>query len=321
MRSLFSRVLVVGLLIMAAVLAVALPYHLSHREVQHLDAGTRSQLGGKYARLAVGVTHYVLDVPSTKSPSGGSSVVVLVHGGTIPLWNWDVQVPALTAAGYTVLLYDHLGRGYSDRPAGPYDRRLYRRQLEQLLAHLGIRQPVDLVGISFGAATAASFTAANPRKVRKLVLLAPVVHYSEGKALFSLASVPGLGEWYARVVSVPGTVKRAAKFFAESGADPGYNRRFQEQILFAGYERALLSMSRTDALTDYRPIYRALGAHPVLLVWGDADRDIPEEHIAFLRRTLTTHKYLQLAGAGHGLNIQRSPEINRAIVNFLGPPR
>lgn len=312
------RRMAVGVLMGALALAVVLPYLLSHREDRALDGATRKQLGGTYVRLKCGVTHYVLDPPGRGTAPGEARVVVLVHGGTIPHWNWDMQVPALTAAGYRVLRYDQLGRGYSDRPGGPYDRALYRAQLEQLLDALKITGPVDLVGLSFGAATAASFAAANPARVRRLALLAPVVHFSEGKALFSLAAVPGLGEWFARVVSVPGTIKRAAAFFKESGAPPRFVERFEEQIRFAGFEGALLSMSRGDALTDYRPIYRALGKMPALIIWGDADDNIPREHIAFLRRTLSGHQYLELPGAGHGLNIQRRDQVNRALVAFLG---
>jgi len=296
----------------ALVSSLALPYALSHREARALDEPTRRALGGDYVRLSDGVTHFELTGPP------GGPVVALVHGGTIPHWNWDVQVPALRDAGYRVLRYDHYGRGYSDRPAIDYDRALYRRQLRELLDALHIER-AHLVGISFGGATSASFAAAWPDRVGRIALIAPVVHYAEGKALFGLAGIPGLGEWYARVFSVPGTLARATTFFEESGADPGYVARFEEQTLLEGYERALLSMSRTDALTDYRDTYAALAGREILLVWGSADHDIPRAHIDYLRETLQGHEYVELEGAGHGINIQRSDEVNRLLIDFLSP--
>ncbi len=310
--------MLVGGIVTTGALALIVAYRLSHRETEELSPDLRAELGGRYVTLSTGVTRYAVDAPDGAPPEAPlAKVVVMVHGGTIPHWNFNDQVPALTAAGYTVLRYDLFGRGHSDRPAVPYDRGLYRRQLEELLDKLEVEGPVDLVGISFGGATIANFAASNPDKVRKMVFLAPVVHYAEGKKLFSLASVPGLGEWYARVISVPGTISRATSFFEESGADPSFAELFDEQTRYVGYERALLSMSRTDALTDYRPVYEALETRPTLLVWGDADEEIPRAHVDFLRRTLAEHEYLELPGAGHGLNIQRRDEVNRAIVDFL----
>jgi len=294
-------------------LGLATPYLLSHREDRVLDEPTRESLGGDYVRLSDGVTHYELSGPS------GAPVVALIHGGTIPSWNWDPQVPALLGAGFRVLRYDHFGRGRSDRPEVAYDRALYRRQLLELLNALEIER-VHLVGISFGGATAASFTAAHPERVETIALLAPVLHYAEGKALFGMAAVPGLGEWYARVFSVQNTVDRAAAFFEESGADPDYASRFEAQTRYRGYEQALLSMSRTDALTDYRETYQALAEREILLVWGTEDHDIPRTHIDHLRQILRGHRYTELDGAGHGLNIQQSEAINRLLLDFLERP-
>ena len=85
-----------------------------------------------------------------------------MHGATIPMWIWDPQVESLTKAGFSVLRYDLYGRGYSDRPHTEYNRDLYRSQLLELLDQLGIKEPVDLVGMSLGGAIATDFTANYP---------------------------------------------------------------------------------------------------------------------------------------------------------------
>ncbi|MBW2214946.1 MAG: alpha/beta hydrolase, partial [Deltaproteobacteria bacterium] len=261
-----------------AVLLIAIlgPYLALHREARTLDAATRKALGGTYVTLPSGVTHYELSGPAD------GPTVVLIHGGTIPFYAWDAQVPALHDAGFRVLRYDHFGRGHSDRPQVDYDRALYQKQLQDLLAALDIEGRVNLVGVSFGGAIAATFAEAHPERVAKLVLIAPVVDYAEGKALFGLAQVPLLSDWYARVSSVRATVARANGFFEESGADPNYAQRFEEQTRFEGYEQALLSMSRTNALTSYRDTYAALGDQPTLLLWGSDDAEIPREHMELL---------------------------------------
>jgi len=292
-------------------LAILGPYIALRREARVLDAPTREALGGTYITLPGGVTHYELSGPA------GGPVVVLIHGGTIPFFTWDAQMPALREAGFRILRYDHFGRGYSDRPEVSYDRAFYRKHLESLLGALGIEGPVNLVGVSFGGAIAATFVEARPERVAKLVLIAPVVDYAEGKALFGLAKVPFLSEWYARVFSVRATVARANGFFQESGADPSYAARFDEQTRFEGYEQALLSMSRTDALTSYHDTYGALGDQPTLLLWGSEDAEIPREHMEFLQENLPKVSLVEIEGAGHGVTIQRKEELNRRLVEFL----
>jgi len=302
-------------LLAVTLLAIVGPYLALHREARTLDAPTRDALGGTYVTLPSGVTHYELTGPAN------GQVVVLIHGGTIPFFTWDALMPAVLEAGFRVLRYDHFGRGYSDRPRADYDRALYQKQLEDLLGALDIKGPINLVGASFGGAIAATFAQADPERVAKLVLIAPVVDYAEGKALFGLARVPVLSEWYARVFSVRATVARANGFFHESGADPSYAKRFDEQTRFEGYEQALLSMSRTDALASYHDTYAALGDQPALILWGSEDSEIPREHMEFLRDNLGNASLVEIQGAGHGVSVEREEEVNRRIVEFLSESR
>ncbi len=302
----------VVVLVVASVVVV--PYLGLRRETRVLDAAARGAAGGTYVVLRDGVTRYELSGP-TDGP-----VVVLIHGGTIPYYVWDAQVQPLVERGFRVLRYTQFGRGYSDRPDVTYDRALYQRQLEELLAVLEIESPVTLVGLSFGAAVAATFAQAHPERVAKLALIAPVVDYAEGKSLFALAKVPLVAEWYVRVFAVRGAIARAASFFEESNADPSYARLFDEQTRFEGFERSLLSFSRSDALEHYYDTYAALGAQPKLLIWGTADPEIPRAHIDFLREKLESVTYVELAGAGHGVAVERKDEVNRSLSSFLAIP-
>ena len=119
-------------------------YLAMDREDLVLDATVWNRQDGDIVRLSDGITHYRWD----GSPTG--QVVVLLHGGTIPSWEWDPVVPYLAGAGLRVLRYDMFGRGFSDRPTVTYNRDLFCSQLLELLVRLGVVQPVDLVGTSFG---------------------------------------------------------------------------------------------------------------------------------------------------------------------------
>ena len=89
--------------------------------LKELTPEVRAKLPGEFVQLEDGVVSYYW-----KGPEKGD-IVVLVHGLSTPKFVWDGNVDALVAAGKRVLVYDHLGRGFSDRPDIVYDGDLYIR--------------------------------------------------------------------------------------------------------------------------------------------------------------------------------------------------
>ena len=138
-----------------AILFIALVgvYFILDPENKILDESEREKLGGSYINLSDGITHYRLSGPVD------GKVVVLVHGGTVPMWTWNKQVEAFNDAGFRVLSYDKYGRGYSDRPNVTYDQELYKKQLLELVDELELTQKFDLIGLSVGGGTVVNLTA------------------------------------------------------------------------------------------------------------------------------------------------------------------
>src|SRR5262249_375122 len=120
-------------------------YVYADPEQRTLDSTSRTKMSGQFAKLTDGYTHYELSGPSR------GRVVVLAAGFSVPYYIWDPTAKALTSAGFRVLRYDYYGRGYSDRPAIPFNDEMYVRQLDELLSSVQISGPIDLAGISFGA--------------------------------------------------------------------------------------------------------------------------------------------------------------------------
>ena len=116
-----------GIILIATAAGIGAVYMALNSEREAMDDTARARLGGSYLRLTHGVTHYALD------GADDGPVVVLVHGGTIPMFTWSEIVPGLTDRGFRVLRYDMYGRGRSDRPAVEYNRALYLEQLVELL--------------------------------------------------------------------------------------------------------------------------------------------------------------------------------------------
>lgn len=90
-------------------------------ESEELTSRVIPRFGGQFIDLACGRTHYEV--------SGNGEPVVLVHGYATPFYIYDKVFAELVAAGYRVLRYDLLGRGYSERVKRVYDADLFAEQL------------------------------------------------------------------------------------------------------------------------------------------------------------------------------------------------
>lgn len=285
-------------------------YWIFDPENNELNETTRSRLGGKYIRLSDGVTHYKLGGPEK------GKVVVLVHGGTAPIWTWDKQVPALMEAGFKVLSYDQYGRGYSDRPEVTYDQKLYQRQLLELVDKLGLKEPFHLIGLSMGGATAVNFTARYPHRVRKLVLISPVINNFKVPSVFR---IPVFGEFMARIIGVRVIVKRFKSLLEGKSESEKYTELFVEQTTYKGFQRSILSMLRNDAVGNYNMAYQTVSKQKrdVLLIWGTDDTEITTEMIRDIQSFIPNVTFKPIEGVGHGIVFQKPEEVNKLIISFL----
>lgn len=100
---------------------------------------------------------------------GEGPAVVLVHGLGLNRRMWQWQLDALLPH-FTVVQYDLLGHGDSDKPPGPYHMQHMIDQLDHLLLELDIRQ-CALVGFSLGGMIAQAYTLSRPEKIKALAVL------------------------------------------------------------------------------------------------------------------------------------------------------
>lgn len=102
----------------------------------------------------------------------GARTIVLLHGFPQTWWEWRGVIPALAAAGYRVVAPDYRGAGHSWRPAGGYDKRTMAADIHRLLhEHLGVKQPVAVVGHDIGLMVAYAYAQAYRDEVSHLVVI------------------------------------------------------------------------------------------------------------------------------------------------------
>jgi pimeloyl-ACP methyl ester carboxylesterase len=220
--------------------------------------------------------HYV-------TAGAGARTVVLVHGFPQTWRQWRHVIPPLADAGFGVVAPDYRGAGQSWRPPGGYDKRTMAEDIRRLVReHLGIEEPVAVVGHDIGLMVAYAYAQAHGDEVSHLVVAdAPL----PGTAVFDrLRSDPRV--WH----------------FAFHGA------RDVPEMLVAGRERQYLQAfinarifdpsAISDADLDaYASAYSAPGAMRAgFEVYRAFDQDAEDNRAALARNGKLTMPVLAVGG-------------------------
>ena len=302
----------------AALLLIALAigaYALALTGLKDLDDAAREELGGLYLSTDRGVLSY------TRDGEANAPAVILVHGFSTPKFVWEQITPQLVGAGYQVITYDHLGRGFSDRPEGPYNAALYRDELSALIENLELATPVRLVGYSMGGANVVDYTAENPTQVKQLVLIAPA-GYMRGATSNSPLLAPGLGEWLMTVFGKQVTYAGIKEEVDAGRAPADMLDKFEKQAGYRGYTDALLSTLRHFPMADQAHRYKIVGNTdvPVTAIWGTADKVVPYDGAALMAGDVPQLKLVTVDGANHNLTFGLADTVAGAILDALGEP-
>jgi pimeloyl-ACP methyl ester carboxylesterase len=117
---------------------------------------------------ANGIDHHVQEMGPAGAP-----IVVCVHGiGTDSLASFYFTVAKpLADAGLRVVMYDLRGHGRTGRPPTGYTLDDYVDDLSGVLDQVDAREPVYLVGNSFGGTIAFSFAVRHPERVAGIAVI------------------------------------------------------------------------------------------------------------------------------------------------------
>jgi pimeloyl-ACP methyl ester carboxylesterase len=242
---------------------------------------------------------------------GAGEAVVLLHGFPQHGGSWDGIRPALTGAGYRVVVPDQRGCSPGARPPG---RRAYvlaeaAADVLALLDELGIER-VHLVGHDWGGAVGWRLAVRAPDRLRSLTSVC--TPHPRALARSMLTSGQALRSWYMGFVQLPVLPERVLL-----AADGRLLRRALHRAgLPAGtdyVDRLLDAGALTAALNWYRaiPYDRGPGGPvttPTLYVWGTGDTALgPAAATATGRYVTGPYTFLPLPGGSHWIP-EREPE-------------
>lgn len=295
-------------------LVVLVAYRIKDPERRTLDDRARAAAPGRVVRLADGVTHYEVAGPDT------GRVVVLAAAFSVPAYLSDSLFQRLGRAGFRAIRFDYYGRGWSDRPKTTYDLALFDRQLAGLLDSLGVSGPVDLAGLSFGAAIVTDFADQHPDRVRSLIYINPV--FNTGRPLPPRERTALAWDWY--MVFRGGTDDMATGQlydFLHPERFPDWVERYRVQQQFRGTREAWRRTRVAIAVAPHQDEQiRRIGAHPrpVLVVWGRQDEGAPIAESAALLGAMPRATLVPVDSAGHLPHLEQPDVVVPAVVGFLG---
>lgn len=303
--------ILITLLTLAFLVLVIAWFYFDEEHIQ-LNAETRAQFGETFVDLPAGTVHYELAGPAD------GEVVVLVHGFSVPAYLWDPTFETLTQAGFRVLRFDLYGRGHSDRPDVDYTIPFFADQLDQLVEELNLDTPFNLVGLSMGGPIVTQFTNRKPQKVKRLVLMDPMV-FAPSEEDVAPMTTPLIGEYLATVYLIPQLAAGQSGDFQNKDRYPDWEDRFREQMQYHGFRAAILSTIRNFPAQDTLGEYRDLGEKdlPVQLFWGRQDQTIPLEQSEKLLELVPQAKLNIIENAGHLPHFEQPDVVNPLLIEFF----
>jgi len=281
-------------------------------------------------------------------PLDAPLTVVFVHGYTLSMASWTYQRRSLGAALATanghrptarLVFYDQRGHGSSTR--GPAEHATIEQLARDLAGVLEMRVPtgpVVLVGHSMGGMTVMGLADVHPELFGPKVVGVALVSTSSGNiaeldfglpdvltrvraavlpvAAWTMRRRPAFAERTRRLVADVVSAATRSLSFASTDVDPRLGRYVDAMIggtpvdVIAEFYPALVGLDQTGALGPLRRV-------PVLVLTGDADKMIPQEHSDTLVEHLPDAEYVVVPDAGHLVPLEKPDEVTRALSGLL----
>jgi len=254
--------------------------------------------------------------------AGSGPALVLVHGLLGYSFSWRDVIPAL-AQNAEVFSPDMPGAGFSECDPG-LDCHLSSAgsRLLGFMDAAGITR-CDLVGSSYGGATAMMFAGLAPARVRRLVLVSPANPWSRfGRFRLALFQTPVAAKLFPPLAR---QLRRGHDFFLRRlYGDPSLLTRevfdaYSSPMRKKGILEHAVKIVRNwngdmQELTEIMP---RIAMIPTLLVWGSKDRAVDPASAAMLSRNFKMVRTAVMQGAGHLPYEERPEEFVSIVTDFL----
>ena len=209
---------------------------------------------------------------------------------------------------WRVIVLDQRGHGFSDH-ASTYTRADYLSDLNALLTHLKIIEPIVLLGNSLGGINAYHFAATHPNLVRALIIedIGVELDADATDVSFSLA-------WSGVFKNREELEERIGPRFMPYFKGSLRQTEMGWQLPFSPEE---MLISNENVIGDHWQEW--LASHcPALIVRGKDSRVTTQEHLEEMAKR-RPNTQLETLEAGHVVHFDNPKEFMRAVKDFLRP--
>lgn len=239
------------------------------------------------------------------SAAGEGQPVLIIHGWGKGGERWLPTARLLSKRGLRVIVPDLPGFGKTPAPAQPWGVADYVVALRSLLSRLGIDQ-VTIIGHSFGGQLAVVLAAEPAVRVKRLILVAPaVLRTGSAKTFLAKGLAKNLKPWLRPLLG-------ERKF--------SWARGFVYRVL-GGHDYLQAQDSIKPSLArilqeDVSAKLKLLSC-PILLIWGDQDRQLASRLADRLVSIKPEIKLRIMPQAGHDLPFQQPERFIAEIMNWI----
>ncbi len=258
---------------------------------------------------------------------GEGEPLFLVHGFGAKKESWIATFPELSKH-FKVIRFDNRGAGKSDRPKGTYSMEIFADDIKGLMDFLNIEK-TSIAGWSLGGMIVQNFILKYPKKVNKVILIntnygfpdegGPTVYKNMRLEEEKLKKVDHAKAWW-------------------NGARSGYYLKFRKEMeanpskkwygLWSAEDLIETSIIDPPTAEDIEMQAAALKTHdtfdrlktiqnPTLILTASHDKLTPRSSMEEIHNQIPNSKFIVIDKAGHSSPLEKAPEVNQAIIDFL----
>lgn len=259
--------------------------------------------------------------------AGEGEPLLLVHGFGSKKESWIAQFPVLSKH-FKVIRFDNRGAGKSDRPKGTYTMEIFADDIKGLMDYLGIEK-TNIAGWSLGGMIVQNFVLKYPQKVKKVILINTNYGLPDENGALVYKNMRLEEEKQKKVDHVKAwwdstRTSYYIKFRKEMEANPSkkwYGLWSAEDMI----EMSIIDPTTAD---DIEMQASALNTHdtfdrlktiksPTLILTASHDRLTPKSSMEEIHAQIPNSKLVVIDKAGHSSPLEKAPELNQAIIDFL----
>jgi pimeloyl-ACP methyl ester carboxylesterase len=251
---------------------------------------------------------------------GKGDPLLLIPGFSATMYVWDPIMLDKLSSNHTIIVFDNRGIGQTTAGTNTWTIEQFANDTAGLIDALEIKEPVDVLGLSWGGYVAEELTLVHPQKVRRLILygtdcggkgtiLSPQISPEVGR------SVESGNESVDTFISM---------FFPKEWLNDKGNATYVQKV-FSAMTSSFNSTPKENIQHQAHTTYSWKGSYdrlsnitqPTLVIVGTDDIVRPPANSIILAQKIPGAWLVQIKGGGHGLMSQYPQQFTSVLETFL----